>query len=184
MIEIPYRGETIAVPIHLYSTDGRYECGPVLMAGGGVDTFKMDFHPWCLAFTMNARATTLAFDNPGTGECPLALDENADEVIRGIASYARSIGDRRVAHCGMSFGGNFSAMSGLAGIADCAVDLGGPVVDSFAPEHAADLLSGEHDILGNAMHHDQSPTLEELSRACRNCRATICLRRGGVHRCW
>jgi len=37
-------------------------------------------------------------------------------------------------------------------------------MDSFAPEHAADLLSGEHDILGNAMHHDKSPTLEELSR--------------------
>jgi len=28
MIEIPYRGETIAVPIHLCSTDGRYECRP------------------------------------------------------------------------------------------------------------------------------------------------------------
>ena len=56
---------------------------------------------------MNAGATTLAFDNPGTGESPVALDENADEVIRGIASYARSIGDGRVAHFGMSFGGNF-----------------------------------------------------------------------------
>jgi hypothetical protein len=113
---------------------------------------------------MNAGATTLAFDNPGTGECPVALDENADEVIRGIASYARSIGDGRVAHFGMSFGGNFSSMSGLAGIADCAVDLGGPVVDSFAPEHAANLPYGMHDILGNAMHYDQSLTLEELSR--------------------
>jgi esterase FrsA len=180
MIEIPYRGETITVPIHLYSTDGRYECRPVLMAGGGVDTFKMDFHPWCLAFTMNAGVTTLAFDNPGTGECPVALDENADEVIRGIASYARSIGDGRVAHFGMSFGGNFSAMSGLAGIADCAVDLGGPVVDSFAPEHAANLPYGMHDILGNAMHYDQSPTLEELSRGLQKLsRRTLLAQRGG-----
>ena len=126
----------------------------------------------------------MAFDNPGTGECPVTLDENADEVIRGIASYARSIGDRRVAHFGMSFGGNFSAMPGLAGIADCAVDLRGPVMDSFAPEHAADLLSGEHDILGNAMHHDKSLPSRSSAGACRNCRATICLRRGGVHRCW
>ena len=67
MIEIPYRGETIAMPIHLYSTDGRYECRPVLMAG--VDTFKMDFHPWCLAFTMNAtgkqRQYTLAMIESG-----------------------------------------------------------------------------------------------------------------------
>jgi len=62
MIEIPYRGETIAMPIHLYSTDGRYECRPVLMAG--VDTFKMDFHPWCLAFTMNARGDHIGFRQP------------------------------------------------------------------------------------------------------------------------
>lgn len=161
-IEISHRGGTITIPVHLYSSDGEYASRPVLIASGGVDTFKMDFHPWCLAFTVNAGVTTLAFDNPGTGECPVALDDHADEVIVGIADYARSIGDGRVAHFGMSFGGNFSAMSGLTGAVDLAVDLGGPVVDAFDPAHVAALPYGMHDIIGNAMHYDHSPTLDEL----------------------
>ena len=85
------------------------------------------------------------------------------EPICGIAYYARSLGDGKVAHFGASFGGNFSAMSGLAGIVDAAVDLGGPVVDSFEPEHVKKLPYGMHDIVGNAMHWDHSPTLDELS---------------------
>src|SRR5208337_4106840 len=100
---------------------------------------------------------------PGTGETSRPLDEHADEVIRGIADYARSLGDGRVAHFGASFGENFSAMSGLAGIVDAAVDLGGPVVDSFDPGHVKNLPYGMHDIVGNAMHWDHSPTLDELS---------------------
>jgi esterase FrsA len=162
-IDIPYRGATITVPVHIYSCDGDFASRPVLIANGGVDTFKMDFHPWCLAFTMNAGVTTLAFDNPGTGECPVPLDEHSDEVIRGIAAYARSLGNGRVAHFGMSFGGNFSAMSGLTGIVDAAVDLGGPVVEAYDPDHVTTLPFGMHDILGNAMHLDHSPTVAELA---------------------
>lgn len=168
IIEIAYRGGTIAVPVHLYSTDGDYAARPVLIASGGVDTFKMDFHPWCLAFTLNAGVTTLAFDNPGTGECPAPLDDHADEVILGIAEAARAIGDGRVAHFGMSFGGNFSAMTGLTGAVDAAVDLGGPVVDAFDPAHAARLPYGMHDIIGNAMGWDHSPTPGELSGELQN----------------
>jgi hypothetical protein len=89
------------------------------------------------------------------------LDQLADEAIRGITSYAKSIGDGRVAHFGASFGGNFSAMSGLTGIVDTAIDLGGPVAESFHPEHLANLPYG---ILSNAMAWDHSPTLDELSK--------------------
>jgi esterase FrsA len=53
-------------------------------------------------------------------------------------------------------------MSGLARIVDAAVDLGGPVVNSFEPEHVQNLPYGMHDIIGNAMHWDHSPTLDEL----------------------
>lgn len=106
---------------------------------------------------MNAGVSTLAFDHPGTGETAIPLDGHADDVIRGIADYARTLGDGRVAHFGASFGGNFSAMSGLAGIVDAAVDLGGPVVESFEPENVTKLPYGMHDILGNAMHWDYSP---------------------------
>jgi esterase FrsA len=162
-IAVPYRDGTVEVPVHLYSADGDYAARPVLMASGGVDTWKMDIHPWWVGFTLGAGVTTLAFDHPGTGETAVPLDGNADEVIRGIAEYARSLGDGRIAHFGASFGGNFAAMSGLAGIVDAAVDLGGPVVDSFGAENVRKLPYGMHDIVGNAMHFDHSPTLDELS---------------------
>jgi esterase FrsA len=111
---------------------------------------------------MNAGVTTLAFDHPGTGETAIPLDQYADEVIRGIADYARTLGDAHVAHFGVSFGGNFAAMSGLTEIVDAAIDLGGPVVAAFGAENAKNLPFGMHDILGNAMHWDHSPTLDEL----------------------
>ncbi|MGO9251707.1 MAG: alpha/beta hydrolase [Mycobacterium sp.] len=163
IITVPYRGSTVDVAVHLYSSDGDYAARPALIASGGVDTWKMDIHPWWVGFTMGARVTTLAFDHPGTGETAIPLDGHADEVIRGIADYARTLGDGRVGHFGASFGGNFSAMSGLAGIVDVAVDLGGPVADAFGPENVQKLPYGMHDILGNAMHWDHSPTLAELS---------------------
>ena len=163
IIMVPYRGGTVEVPVHVYGTDAKYATRPVLIASGGVDTWKMDIHPWWVGFTTGAGVTTLAFDHPGTGETSIPLDEHADEMIRGIADYARKLGDGRVAHFGVSFGGNFSAMSGLAGIVDAAVDLGGPVMDSFEPEHVKNLPFGMHDINGNAMHWDHSSTHDELS---------------------
>ncbi len=163
VIVVPYRGGTVEVPVHLYSADGNLGLRPVLLLSGRVDTWKMDVHPWCVAFTMNAGADVLAFDHPGTGETTVPLDRHADEVILGIADYARRIGDGRVAHFGASFGGNFAAMSGLSAAVDAALDLGAPVVESFAPEHLRNLSYGMHDILGNAMHWDHSPTVDELS---------------------
>jgi esterase FrsA len=163
IIRIPYRGGGVEVPVHLYSADGEYAGRPVLIASGGVDTWKMDIHPWWVGFTQGVALTTLAFDHPGTGETAIPLDEHADEVIRGLADYARTLGNGKVAHFGASFGGNFAAMSGLSGIVDAAVDLGGPVVGAFEAENVQKLPYGMHDILGNAMHWDHSPTLEELS---------------------
>jgi esterase FrsA len=163
IVTVGYRGGTVDVAVHLYSTDGDYASRPVLIASGGVDTWKMDIHPWWVGFTMGAGLTTLAFDHPGTGETAIPLDEHADEVIRGLADYARTLGDGRVGHFGVSFGGNFAAMSGLAGIVDAAVDLGGPVDHAFEPDNVRKLPYGMHDILGNAMHWDHSPALDELS---------------------
>jgi esterase FrsA len=162
IISVPYRGDQIEVPVHLYSVDGDYPARPVLLAHGGVDTFKMDFHPFCLAFTMNAGVTTLAIDMPGTGESTVPLDVSGDELISGVVAFARSIGDGRVAHFGLSFGGNFSATSGLTELVDAAVNLGGPVLNSFTAERAAKLPYGMRDIVGNAMHFDHVPTLDEL----------------------
>jgi esterase FrsA len=165
VIAVPYRNGSVEVPVHLYSADGNYAARPVLIASGGVDTWKMDIHPWWVGFTQGAGVTTLAFDHPGTGETAIPLDEHADEVIRGLADYARTLGTGKVAHFGASFGGNFSAMSGLSGIVDAAIDLGGPVAGAFEADNVQKLPYGMHDILGNAMHWDHSPTLEELSTA-------------------
>ena len=168
IITVPYRDGTVEVPVHLYSADGDYTARPVLIASGGVDTWKMDIHPWWVGFTAGAGVTTLAFDHPGTGETSIPLDNHADDVIRGIADYARSLGDGRVAHFGASFGGNFAAMSGLAGIVDAAVDLGGPVMESFEPEHRAEPA------LRHARHHRQRHALGSLAhprRAQRRSRA-------------
>jgi esterase FrsA len=163
IVTVPYRGTTVDVPVHLYSIDGDYPARPVLIASGGVDTWKMDIHPWWVGFTVGAGVTTLAFDHPGTGETAIPLDAHADEVIRGLADYARTLGDGRVGHFGASFGGNFAALSGLAGIVDAAVDLGGPVDHAFETENVQRLPYGMHDILGNAMHWGHSPSLDELS---------------------
>lgn len=162
IIGVGYQGAQIEIPVHLYSPDGDYTSHPVLLAHGGVDTFKMDFHPFCVALTLGAGVTTLAIDMPGTGETPVPLGPDGDEVIAGVVKFGRSIGDGRVAHFGMSFGGNFSAMSGLTGLVDAAVDLGGPVVASFTAEHGAALPYGMRDIVGNAMHFGRAPTLTEL----------------------
>lgn len=164
IIAVSYQGGEIEVPVHLYSVDGVYPARPVLIAHGGVDTFKMDFHPFCLAFTLHAGVTTLAIDMPGTGESSVPLDVSADEMIAGVVDFARTIGDGRVAHFGMSFGGNFSAMSGLTELVDAAIDLGGPVLHSFTAEHAAKLPYGMRDIIGNAMHLDRTPSTDELVR--------------------
>jgi esterase FrsA len=163
VIAVPYRGAEIEVPVHLYSVDGDYAARPVLLAHGGVDTFKMDFHPFCLAFTQGAGVTTVAIDMPGTGETPVPLDLSGDEVIAGVVKYARTVGDGRVAHFGMSFGGNFSAMSGLTGLVDAAINLGGPLIASFDAEHAATLPYGMRDIVGNALHLNHAPTLDQLA---------------------
>jgi esterase FrsA len=163
IISVPYRGSSVEIAVHLYSAEGVYAGRPVLIASGGVDTWKMDIHPWWVGFTQGAGVTTMAFDHPGTGETAIPLDDHADEVIRGLADYARALGNGKVAHFGVSFGANFAAMSGLSGIVDAAIDLGGPVVGAFGSDNVQKLPFGMHDILGNAMHWDHSPTLNELS---------------------
>jgi len=44
------------------------------------------------------------------------------------ADDTRTLGNGKVTHFGVSFGGNFSVMSALSGIVYAAVDLGGPVI--------------------------------------------------------
>ena len=156
---------TVELPVHLFSTGEHLQAAPVLIFSGGVDTWKMDVHNWCITLAQHTGATVLAFDMPGTGENPVALGSDADALVRSLAAAAGSIGNGLVAHLGISFGGNFSAMTGLTGIVDAAVVLGGPVDGAFSAENLRRLPYGMADIVGNAMGFDHPVTVEDLSAA-------------------
>ena len=58
----------------------------------------------------------------------------------------------------MSFGGNFSAMTGLSSVVDAAVVLGGPVDKTFGKDVMTNLPFGTTDTMGNDMGFDYQPT--------------------------
>ena len=125
-LEVPYQGSSARLPVHVLAAPGLPADAPVLIASGGVDSWKMDLHALFVAFALNTRTRVLAFDIPGTGECPIALSRDSVELIDGLVAHARELGDGTVAHLGISMGGYFSAATGLAGTVDAAIVLGGP----------------------------------------------------------
>jgi esterase FrsA len=165
-IAIPVDDGTIKMPIHLFSKSGQFESGPVLMFSGGVDGYKIDIHGLCIALSQRLGITILAFDIAGTGECPIALSAvGGDAVVAGVAAEARRIGNGTVAYLGFSFGGNFAAMAGLTKIVDAAIVLGGPLDQAFTLENAKTLPYGMAGIVGNDMHYDHEPSLDEFVAA-------------------
>ena len=160
-LELPYQGSPARLPVHILAAPGLPADAPVLIASGGVDSWKMDLHNLFVAFALNARARVLAFDIPGTGECPVALSRDSVELVESLVAYARELGDGTVAHLGISMGGYFSAATGLAGTVDAAIVLGGPVEAAFAPGRSFQF--GMADIVGNAFGFDHSPSDEEMA---------------------
>lgn len=165
-LELTVGTGNVTVPVHLFSTADQIEETPVVLFSGGVDTWKMDVHSWCITLAEHTGgATVMAFDMPGTGETPVLLGGDSDTVVQALVSAARSIGDGLVGHLGISFGGNFSAMTGLTGSVDAAVVLGGSVDGGFRRENLRQLPYGMADIVGNAMGFDHPVTVDELSAA-------------------
>ena len=146
VLTLPTRSGAVDLPVHLYTAADSFGAAPVLMISGGVDTAKMDIHNWLVTFATRAGVTVLAFDMPGTAENPVPLGPDADSLVQSLVTAARGIGNGLVAHMGISFGGNFSAMTGLTGTVDAAIDLGGPVDAAFRPETDAQaaLRDGRH----------------------------------------
>jgi esterase FrsA len=165
LLVLPYQGGSITTPVHLFSVTSRYADGPVLMYSGGVDTYKMDLHPVCVTLAQRLGITVLAFDHPGTGESPVPLSVKGDEIVLGIANEARKLGAGKVAHLGFSFGGNFSAMTGLSGAVDAAIVNGGPVDKAWGKENAQNLPYGMPGIIGNDMWFDDEPTFADFMAA-------------------
>jgi esterase FrsA len=158
ILALPYQGATTRVPVHLLSAVKDHRRTPVLLFSGGLDTWKMDLHPLAVAFARGAGVTVLAFDHPGTGETEAPLDGSADVVIHGLIDQARRIGNGMVGHFGFSFGGNFSAATGLSGAVDAAICLGGPVRASFEPANLRRLRYSMAGIAGNAYGFTAPPS--------------------------
>src|SRR5215813_7141994 len=96
LIELPYNGAKTTVPVHLYNSAGEYDRQPVLLFNGGVDTWKMDSHGIFVALAQHLPITVIAFDQPGTGETPVPLVVEADEVVLGLVEEARRIGNGKI----------------------------------------------------------------------------------------
>ena len=112
------------------------------------------YSQYLLALAQGLGVTVLAFDHPGTGENPAPLAIEADEMVLGLVKQARDIGNGKVAHFGISFGANYSAMTGLLGAVDASVVLGGPIDRAFTKEALEKLPYGMPDIVSNAMGFD------------------------------
>ena len=95
------------------------------------------------------------------------MSADADEIVLGLVREAKALGNGRVGHFGLSFGANFSAMTGLRGAVDAAVVLGGPIDGAFNEAHLAKLPFGMFDIVGNAMGFDRRPPMSELVQVTR-----------------
>jgi esterase FrsA len=165
MLTLPYQGGSVNTPVHLFSVTGQYAAAPVLIYSGGVDTYKMDLHTVCVTLAQRLGITVIAFDIPGTGESPVDLSVKGDELVLGIANEARKLGNGKVAHLGFSFGGNFSAMTGLSGAVDAAIVNGGPVDKAWGEDNAKNLPFGMPNIIGNDMGFDHELTSPELLSA-------------------
>lgn len=162
VLDIPYRGGTIPVPIHVITPPGLAAEAPIVLASGGVDTWKVDAHQVFVMLALQTEMRVLAFDIAGTGESvvPMTPDGGA-EMVRGLVAHARSLGSGAVAHLGLSMGGYYSARSGLSGEVDAAVVWGGPVEAAFAQRGA--LRFGMSGIVGNALGFEAPPSADALA---------------------
>lgn len=162
ILDVPYRGASTPVPVHIFAASDLPADAPVLLASGGVDSWKMDVHGILVLAAATAGVRVVAFDIAGTGESavPMTPDGGA-EIVRGLIAQARTLGNGLVSHLGISMGGHYSARSGLAGEVDAAIVLGGPVEDAFAKD-ASMAQFGMDGIVGNALGFDQRPGAEEL----------------------
>ena len=161
-LELPHLGATTPVSVHILSPPSLPVDVPVLIASGGVDSWKMDLHALFVGIAQAVGVRVLAFDLPGTGESLVPMTpDGGTEIIEGLIAVARRIGNGKVGHLGISMGGHYSARTGLAGQVDAAIDLGGPVERSFNPGSKR-YRFGMANIMGNALGFDHPPTAAEL----------------------
>jgi esterase FrsA len=163
VVQVEHDGQLVPVHVHQFTPDATpTDQAPVVIASGGVDTWKEDLHKIWSAIASFTNMTVLAFDIAGTGESTVPMSPaGGAQIIEGLVAEARAIGDGRVAHVGISMGGYFTARAALSGLVDAAVILGGPVRAAFAKP--ADANSNMGGIIGNALGLAAPPSREELA---------------------
>lgn len=162
VLDLPYRGGTTPVPVHIFAAAGLPDDAPMIIVSGGVDSWKMDIHGVLMAVAQLRIGRLMAFDIAGTGESLVPMTpDGGGEIVDGLIAEARRSGARKVAHLGISMGGYYAAQSGLAGKVDAAIDFGGPVEAAFGPGRT--LQYGMFDIVANARGFDSRPTGKELA---------------------
>src|SRR5271163_763237 len=65
VLDVPYRGATTPVPVHIFAAPGLSADAPVLLASGGVDSWKMDLHGIFVLAAASAGVRVMAFDIAG-----------------------------------------------------------------------------------------------------------------------
>ncbi|MEW1698978.1 MULTISPECIES: alpha/beta fold hydrolase [unclassified Streptomyces] len=163
VLDLPYRGGATRVPVHVFTPPAATGKEPVLLVSGGVDSWKMDLHGLLVTLCSHTGLPVVAFDIPGTGDSRVPMAPDGAEIVRGLIGHARTLGDGIVVHVGVSMGGHYSARSGLAGEADAAVVLGGPVEAAFS--HGRLARFGMDGIVGNALGYDRPPSRDDLFAA-------------------
>ncbi|QDY81447.1 alpha/beta hydrolase [Streptomyces qinzhouensis] len=163
VLDLPYRGGLTRVPVHVFTPPGVTGRRPMLLVSGGVDSWKMDLHGLLLTLCSHTGLPAVAFDIPGTGDSQVPMSPDGAEIVRGLIGQVRNLGNGLVVHVGISMGGHYSARSGLAGEADAAIVLGGPVEAAFARGRLTRF--GMDGIVGNALGFDRRPSHDELFTA-------------------
>src|SRR5262249_32081673 len=87
VLELPYRGGTTRVPAHLFAPLDLPADRPVVIASGGVDTWKMDVHGVMVVLATQLRVRVLAFDIAGTGESSVPMSGSGGaEIVGGLVA--------------------------------------------------------------------------------------------------
>ena len=163
VVRIPFEGKEIVAYLRIPAA----QKPPVVLFSGGVDTWKSDFDPVVEALLRQGLAV-MSLDMPGTGESQWPLAPDSGRVFARAIEHLKTrqdIDGNRVGLLMISFGGYFAVRLALTNPAvKAAVNVGGPIVVSFTPEHIRNVPEVMLKTIAHAMHEDVDLSLEDMTR--------------------
>jgi esterase FrsA len=94
------------------------------------------------------------------------MKPDTTQIVDGLIGFARTRTKGKIGHIGWSFGGYFSAATGLQHKVDAAIVIGGPTSSlTFSEHNARNLICGMDDIFGNAVGFHFKPDIAALVAA-------------------